>query len=141
MIILENKCWQFYQVGLISRTLAQKLCKSSQKSLILPSCVFSQTFYPKPQIFLHRDISILQLCWLHLSIVRREGGESALIAYFPIRTPILTSNLALKPKLMYKIKSVFKHRYLKKKEVHKLGRCDSFLQSENITHWPTDRQG
>ena len=66
-IVLETKCWQLYQIRLVYTQISKKSYENLPKiDLFLPRGVFSQTFYPNWQIFLHGCIhhisDILQIC-------------------------------------------------------------------------------
>ena len=67
MIVLENKCWQLFQIRLVYTQKSYINCANLIKiGLIWSYCLFSQTVYPNLYTFLHgyirhiRDIS--QLC-------------------------------------------------------------------------------
>ena len=67
MIVLENKCWQLFQIRLVYTQKSYINCANLFKiGLIWSYCVFSQTFYLNLQILLHRYIrhicDISQLC-------------------------------------------------------------------------------
>ena len=73
MIVLENKCWQLFQIRVVFTQKSDINCANLFKiGLIWSYCVFSQTFYPNLKIFLHGYIrhirDILQLWIKHLTV-------------------------------------------------------------------------